>query len=399
MFPTQRARLARSAPRRRPPARPARPAAPALPTRRHVPATLATLALAPAPPSRAQVGEQSPGRPTRMRERVGWLLNSHLRGESTIVCPANTYGLTAGATNCTACPTGSTSSAGSTACTCTAGYSTSGSGASLVCTGTLKRLCLRRLMAATHPGTVFFRFYLDFHPRSLLCWHLQPVGCLVLEYARQISASVSFAKALVSLALVRGFACAPSQTALPARSARPRPACARRARATAPAPRPQELARATPATLAAAPTCRSFAPVRHKTADPRVLYYMALTQSALCLWCTYVHPVCPSNTYSPTAGATSCTACPAGSTSSAGSTGCTCSPGFSSSGSGVTLACTGTCFKHPKWLCCCSTGSRIVRWGCWTRTACSAGFYSASGTTCQGKRPHPDPCRCNASQA
>ena len=50
------------------------------------------------------------------------------------VCAANQYSVLAGSTSCTACPTGSTSSAGATTCTCSAGYATTGTGSTLSCT-------------------------------------------------------------------------------------------------------------------------------------------------------------------------------------------------------------------------------------------------------------------------
>ena len=53
---------------------------------------------------------------------------------------------------------------------------------------------------------------------------------------------------------------------------------------------------------------------------------------------------CAAGTYSATAASGSCTACPAGSTSSLGATSCTCLAGYSTSGSGTTLVCTGTQF-------------------------------------------------------
>ena len=58
-------------------------------------------------------------------------------GRDAAVCPANQYNPVSGATSCTSCPTGSTSSSGASTCACSAGYSTSGTGSSLACTGTV----------------------------------------------------------------------------------------------------------------------------------------------------------------------------------------------------------------------------------------------------------------------
>jgi hypothetical protein len=52
---------------------------------------------------------------------------------------------------------------------------------------------------------------------------------------------------------------------------------------------------------------------------------------------------CDPNSYS-LAGASSCTACPAGSTSASASSTCTCSDGYASAGTGASLVCTGPCF-------------------------------------------------------
>ena len=55
--------------------------------------------------------------------------------EQTTVCPQNTYS-NPNSFECTACPTGSTSSAGASTCICSAGSALAGSGDTLVCTRT-----------------------------------------------------------------------------------------------------------------------------------------------------------------------------------------------------------------------------------------------------------------------
>jgi len=95
--------------------------------------------------------------------------------------------------------------------------------------------------------------------------------------------------------------------------------------------------------------------------------------------------VCPINTFSVSSGATSCTACTAGSTSPAGSTTCTCSSGFSTSGAAASLACTGSSRARawtPTLLR--LTGVDVVAFAFVSRasTACVAGTFSSSGIAC-----------------
>ena len=100
---------------------------------------------------------------------------------------------------------------------------------------------------------------------------------------------------------------------------------------------------------------------------------------------------CQPNSFNPTAGSTTCTACPVGSTSSYGATTCACLSGYASTGTAASLTCTGQWAhvrtRHQPAFRPLTTFGKLGCFGFGSAPACFAGTYTTNNGPCVGACP------------
>ena len=204
-----------------------------------------------------------------------------------LACLSGTYS-TAGSSQCSACPAGSTSSGGASSCTCNAGYSSSGSGVTLTCTG---KRSVRAPSLNMHDASVLMR---SFHPAGKWGSH---------QHARRASMLLPVPPAAAVRCLSTSAQSFPCHIVFPG-NVIPR-------------------------------LCLSL----H---DGGAVGFARLTGSLLPFLHLYARTqiACLPGSYSADLAST-CTKCPDNSASTSNASTCTCSAGYAGAGLGAALTCTG----------------------------------------------------------
>ena len=280
-------------------------------------------------------------------------------------CSAGYYAA-AGASQCTACPSGSTSSAGSSTCSCSAGYSQSGSGSSLSCSqcsagsySAAGASSCSQCSAGSYSAAGASQCtacdtgtYQD-QTGQTSCKTCQTCPKTNVANATNVlSGCGNTSPGTCTIQCNSGYYASGMSSGI----------------VTACSPVTQSCPASTSSYTVTTITETS-------TADKQCTYTCnagyaggSITVPAT----SNTRPTCTqcSAGYYAAAGASSCTACPANSTSSAGSSTCTCSGGYSQSGSGSSLSCSQ-----------CSAGYYVAA-GASQCEQCSAGLtYSAAGAS------------------